>query len=329
MSSPVIQAGTLSLVAVKSREEKQHQAERERTAMLERVLELSKRDYDEFMRKHMQEMRGVDDTSVTDTGGGSQAIVAAAGNSVQEKIPELYAAIRKWQDNLEPLLEEQNARPLFDLDDYLVSILDKLKTAPPMTAVPPARDNSPGKDAINDFLRNVGMDDLSEDDQPVTPRDAPGMAGLPESSVSSFEDLVRGEPKWNVCRLFLSTLILTNNGNVEIFGDPSQSMVTDQSEGFGDGDVADGDVTPRGSGSNALIPVSTQRGTTPGGVATPLRGSQTFGASKSFQVKLKNADKNLKLAVQDNASAVVGSIITNANLPPLEPIGEVPFANDD
>jgi hypothetical protein len=31
-----------------------------------------------------------------------------------------------------------------------------------------------------------------------------------------FGELVAGRPPWDVCRLFLSTLILTNNGNVDI-----------------------------------------------------------------------------------------------------------------
>jgi len=300
----------LVLVPVKTKEERQIQAERERTAMLERVLELSKKDYDDFMRKHMQSLSHVDAEEVSSssqplTSGAS--VMAAAGNSMQEKIPELYATIRKWQDNLEPLLEEQNARPVFDLDDYLVSIIDKLKISSEEPPNPVAAIADTEKSAINDFLRNAGLDtDMSDDESAALPPAGP--------SVSSFENLVRGEPKWNVCRLFLSTLILTNNGNVEIFG----------SETNDDIDVlpAASDTTPRASSS---APLATR--TPPG--ATPLRGSQVFGASQSFQVKLKNADKNLKLAIQDNAAAVVGTIMTNVGLPPLEPIGEVPYAEDD
>ena len=304
----------LVLVPVKTKEERQIQAERERTALLERVLELSKKDYDDFMRKHMQSMHpadtgetGGDSSSRSLPGTSSQNIAVMGATMVQVKIPELYATIRKWQDNLEPLLEEQNARPAFDLDDYLVSIIDKLKVSAheeTVTGTNPMIADSQ-KSTINDFLKNAGIDtDMSDDEQAA--------AGGP--SVSSFEDLVRGEPKWNVCRLFLSTLILTNNGNVEIFGSDKDEVV--------DAVVPQADVTPRASASSQATV-----GRTPPGV-TPLRGSQVFGASQSFQVKLKNADKNLKLAIQDNASAVVGTILTNAGLPPLEPIGEVPFAEE-
>ena len=290
---PTSTSANLVLVPVKTKEDKKLQADRERTAMLERVLELSKNDYDEFMRKHMQSLTS---NHPVDEGDGRQqmsSVVAVAGNIVQEKIPELYATIRKWQDNLEPLLEEQNARPAFDLDDYLVSIIDKLKVSVGEELAPIADCE---KSTINDFLKSAGLD-MSDDET--------GDPAVP--SISSFEDLVRGEPKWNVCRLFLSTLILTNNGNVEIFGSSEEKVET----------------TPRASSSDVA------GRTPPGAGATPLRGSQVFGASQSFQVKLKNADKNLKLAIQDNASAVVGTIMTNAGLPPLEPIGEVPYVDDD
>ena len=249
---PASGSGPLSFVPVRTKEEKNTQMERERTAMLEKVLESTKRDYDEFMRKHMQSHQGGDE-------GG---VIAAASSSAADKIPELYLTIRKWQDNLEPLLEEQNAHPAFDLDDYLVSIIDKLKV----------EGETGGDVAISEFLKNAGLDDFSdnEDEEILT-------------GSSSFDDLVKGQPKWNVCRLFLSTLILTNNGNIDIVGATS--------------DVS----SPRRGG-----------------------GSQTMGAGQSFQVKLKNADKNLKLAVEDNS---VGIVVTH-NLPKPEPIGDVPFAED-
>jgi hypothetical protein len=320
----VIPSGAaLALVPVKSKEEKALQLERERTALLERVLETSKRDYDEFMRKHLEAMSGAHDDGEVAAGGGSSqnrtagvgaaSLVAAAGNSVQERIPGLYANIRKWQENLEPLLEEQNARPVFDLDDYLVSIIDKLKTT--TVGVPAIAGDQ--KEVVNNFLKNIGIDDVSEADD--SPRSIPGSTGGP---VSSFEDLVKGEPKWNVCRLFLSTLILTNNGNVEIFN-------TETSD----------DTSPRSIANPS--PVKARR--TPGRNATPsagseaivgaspLRGSQTYGAGQSFQVKLRNADKNLKFAVEDNTAVVTGiiPIITNKGLLANEPVGDVPFMEDE
>ena len=304
--------GPISLVPVRSREDTNLQAERERTALLEKVLESSKRDYDEFVRKHLQDMAAnghveearAGPASTLPVGATAASVVVAAGNSMRDRIPELYANIRKWQDNLEPLLEEQNARPLFDLDDYLVSILDKLKTAAPQVE---------DREAITDFLKNVvGMDEVDEDADPSPTNRGP---------VSSFEDLVRGEPKWNVCRLFLSTLILTNNGNVEIFG----STVN--------GDLPmDEDASPRSLISPARhgrTPVGKTPAHREGG--TPLRGSHTYGAGQSFQVKLRNADKNLKFAVEDNAGVVSGiiPIITNKDVPAPEPIGDVPFGEDD
>ena len=320
----VIPSGVaLALVPVKSKEEKALQLERERTALLERVLESSKRDYDEFMRKHLEAMSGAHDDGDVAAGGGSSqnrtagvgaaSLVATAGNSVQERIPGLYANIRKWQENLEPLLEEQNARPVFDLDDYLVSIIDKLKTT--TVGVPAIAGDQ--KEVVNNFLKNIGIDDVSEADD--SPRSIPGSTGGP---VSSFEDLVKGEPKWNVCRLFLSTLILTNNGNVEIFNtetsdDTSPRSIANPSPVKARRTPAR-NATPS-AGSEAIVG------------ASPLRGSQTYGAGQSFQVKLRNADKNLKFAVEDNTAVVTGiiPIVTNKGLLANEPVGDVPFMEDE
>ena len=237
----------VSLVPLPSREERYIQLDRERTALLEKVLESSKRDYDEFMQRMMPQQH-------EESGSNSAAMTTAASHAVMmsDKIPELYATIRKWQDNLEPLLEEQNSHPAFDLDDYLSSIIDKLRV-----------ETAPADGAIAEFLRNAGMagDDSSEDEE---------LEGA-ISGTSSFSDLVKGQPKWNVCRLFLSTLILTNNGNIDI----------DKSE----------------------IDEST---------------------AANFSIFLKNANKNLKLAVEDNS---VGIVVAR-NLPKPEPIGDVPFAEE-
>ena len=286
---------------IKSKEEKALQLERERTALLEKVLESSKRDYDELMRKNLFEMNsggsGEDHplprTDVT-------AIAVASTSSLQEKIPELYANIRKWQDNLEPLLEEQSARPVFDLDDYLVSIIGKLKDSAPAVA-PTVEDQ---QSAISEFLKNTGLD---EDDIAMSDEDeSPGSRKKKEKGpISSFESLVKGEPKWNVCRLFLSTLILTNNGNVEIFNQ----------EQSGNGSL-EYSVSPKKR--YEPDPHSPRKET---------GASHTLGASQSFQVKLTNADKNFKFAIQDNAAVVTGiPILTNKDLAPPEPVGDVPFA---
>lgn len=308
--------------------DKSLQAERERIAGLEKVLESTKHMYDELMKRKLAEMIGADSNddqwedrsgSAGISGSSVAALVAAAGNSVQEKIPELYASIRRWQDNLEPLLEEQTSRPVFDLDDYLVSIIDKLKSTGP--TAPSAEDSS----AISEFLKSVGADGDLDAMSDTSPRQA-----SKSGPISSFEQLVKGEPKWNVCRLFLSTLILTNNGNVEIFNDESNDIQ--------EPDI--GPASPSRSVGVAATPSRTAARTpaalvTPGNAiavaGSPLRGSHTYGASHSFQVKLRNADKNLKFAIQDNASVVSGviPILTNKDVPAPEPIGDVPFADDD
>ena len=296
-----------------TREERALQVERQRIAGLEQVLENSKQFYDELMKKKLAEMLGgkhddSEDYGTTQSGSGSQSIaslVAAAGNAVQDKIPELYASIRKWQDNLEPLLEEQTSRPIFDLDDYLVSIIDKLKSS--------AEDNDSSASAISDFLKSVGADEGGDE----SPRNA--------GAISSFEELVKGEPKWNVCRLFLSTLILTNNGNVEIFNDSSSATEREASSSPRERVPA----TPARPARTPAAKITPSQAIVPG-ARSPLKGSHTYGAGQSFQIKLRNADKNLKFAIQDNAGVVSGviPILTNKDVPAPEPIGDVPFASE-
>ncbi len=307
-SRPLNSTEGQALMLQPTREQRAMEAERARIAGLENVLESTKHMYDELMKKKLAEMIAAtegDEPSGSQQGIGSQSVaslVAAAGNSVQDRIPELYANIRKWQDNLEPLLEEQTARPLFDLDDYLVSIIDKLKTS-----TVPEEETS----AISAFLKSVGAEE-GYDSSPTSKLAGPG---------ASFEELVKGEPKWNVCRLFLSTLILTNNGNVEIFNETNETDDLSPTSAAVAATPAKAARTPAAKITpNALV-----------AAGSPLRGSHTYGASHSFQVKLRNADKNLKFAIQDNASVVSGviPIITNKDVPAPEPIGDVPFADDE
>ena len=122
------------------------------------ILEAQTRDYDAMIRARLEEA------------------LEGSGAGIAEHFPQIYNTVKKWQDNLEPLLEEQNARPSFDLNNYTSLILEKLRGS--------------------------------------------------EEASTSFDDLVTGQPQWNVSRLFLSGLILTNNGNISIFEDGDTSHET-------------------------------------------------------------------------------------------------------
>jgi hypothetical protein len=101
-----------------------------------------------------------------------------SGATCGEIFPEIYKAVKTWQENLEPLLQEQNSRNTFDLNVYANTILEKLE---------------------------AGSD----------------------QSFTSFDHLVAGQPQWNVSRFFLSALILTNNGNVDILDNTGVSYEFD------------------------------------------------------------------------------------------------------
>ena len=115
------------------------------------------------------------------------AYLASAEQSIGSS--SLQARVREWQDKLEPILEEEDTHPSFDIRHYGDRMLHSLEQAQ------------------------------------LEPSEVGGELVL-------FEEAVRGVEKWEVCRLFLATLQLANNGNVEI--DATLSSGGDESS---DGDI--------------------------------------------------------------------------------------------
>ena len=130
------------------------------------------------------------------------AYLASAEQSVTSS--SLQARVREWQDKLEPILEEEDSHPNFDIRHYGDRMLQSLEEA-----------HQDGQAAVGELV--------------------------------AFEYAVRGVQKWEVCRLFLATLQLANNGNVEI--DASTESSADgndvQAGGFSDVCVAMGSLTVR------------------------------------------------------------------------------------
>merc|ERR1719150_1836708 len=85
--------------------------------------------------------------------------------------PQLYANVKRWQDQLEPVLKEFESRPEFNIHEYSQKFLTK--------------------------MTNIQKD--ADEDKEI-----------------QFARLVYGQPRWEVCRRFLTCLILTNQGNTDI-----------------------------------------------------------------------------------------------------------------
>jgi len=88
----------------------------------------------------------------------------------------LHARVSEWERKLLPLLEAQNERRQFDIQLYGHELLTKMPDAP---SVPQA---------------------ASKGAAPCVP----------------FVELMAGQERFEVCRLFLAALQLANNGNIEI-----------------------------------------------------------------------------------------------------------------
>merc|ERR1712190_10913 len=128
--------------------------QRKEVAMLENMIQDAQAKYESTIRQHLQLMQ------------------SGSTDADSRKFPELYANVRKWQEQLEPVLKEFESRPEFDIDIYGTKLLAKLSS----------------------------MDKTEEMDGLIVP----------------FAHLVNGHKRWEICRRFLTTLMLTNQGNTDI-----------------------------------------------------------------------------------------------------------------
>lgn len=97
------------------------------------------------------------------------------------RFPQLYANVRRWQEQLEPVLKEFARRPEFDISSYSTKFVSKMQA-----------------------LKS-------------------GDAG--EGEAIPFSQLVQGQPRWEVCRQFLTCLLLTNQGNTDIVFDGEEERM--------------------------------------------------------------------------------------------------------
>jgi hypothetical protein len=130
-------------------------AQRQQVAKLEGLIEDAQSQYESSVRGKLQVMQGSTDIN-------------------SHKYPELYENVRRWQEQLAPVLKEFESHPEFNINGYGAKLLGKM----------------------------VAVEKSGEADEP-------GQA-IP------FARLVYGQPRWEVCRRFLTCLILTNQGNTDI-----------------------------------------------------------------------------------------------------------------
>jgi Condensin II complex subunit CAP-H2 or CNDH2, C-term len=99
---------------------------------------------------------------------------------------QLLQRVRKWQEKLRPLLEDEERRQVFDIHEYGRAIIDSIQN----------------ELATRDDNKN---NDINDDES----------ADMASSTVP-FEVVSRDRPTYDVPRLFLAALSLCNAGNVRI-----------------------------------------------------------------------------------------------------------------
>merc|ERR1740120_612816 len=84
---------------------KQDEEQRKEVAMLENMIQDAQAKYESTIRQHLQLMQ------------------SGSTDADSRKFPELYANVRKWQEQLEPVLKEFSKRPEFDIEMYSTKLL--------------------------------------------------------------------------------------------------------------------------------------------------------------------------------------------------------------
>lgn len=99
----------------------------------------------------------------------------------------LTKRVGDWQLKLFPILEEEEARPEFDIHVYGEHVIESIKN----------NDKS-------DFL-----------------------GGSKQSKKTHFSSMTKTKQQYDVCRLFLASLSLVNSGNIEILSNEGEVMGPD------------------------------------------------------------------------------------------------------
>lgn len=139
-----------------SEEKLRYQEQRKEAAELENMIEDAQRAYEMTVRHHLNKMH------------------LDQFDAESKTMPDLYANVRRWQEQLEPVLKEYGDRSEFDVYEYSHKLLG----------------------LMDDTLKARGQNK--------------------KEGVVSFKDLVSGQPRWEICRRFLTCLLLTNSGNTDI-----------------------------------------------------------------------------------------------------------------
>eukprot|EP00903_Cladosiphon_okamuranus_P019919 g18306.t1 len=130
----------------------------------------------------------------------------------------LSKRVEAWQEKLEPLMESQEKRQTFDIHVYGQSVLSRVASV-----LTPAQ-----RDRATTAVKGTEAKVADSSDSSVASSGDDGNAGSElELPLVDFGVVVAGKERFDVCRLFLASLQLANNGNVRLFhGDNAAEQET-------------------------------------------------------------------------------------------------------
>ncbi|GBG31076.1 Condensin-2 complex subunit H2 [Hondaea fermentalgiana] len=143
---------------------------------------------------------------------------------------KLHARVRQWEDRIEPFLESQTERPPFDIHAYGERILTRFREASVAIGSSPSTDGNDGEVTFAELSARLGA--LSTDSPSSSSnrtkkkmKNDPVTTGEEEEEEDANEEEPRIVEQFEVCRAFLASLQLANNGNVELVHETNNSAL--------------------------------------------------------------------------------------------------------
>jgi len=116
---------------------------------------------------------------------------------------DITRRVSEWQDRLQPVLDEQHARHEFNIENYNSGILSSLVSGTESDAKVAQRKGVPSA------LEGLSFENVLSSAVTANPEGA-------AAGAAAEADGAGGVAPYEVCRLFLSTLFLTKQGNVDL-----------------------------------------------------------------------------------------------------------------
>mmetsp|Transcript_2762 Transcript_2762/g.6458 ORF Transcript_2762/g.6458 Transcript_2762/m.6458 type:complete len:798 (-) Transcript_2762:139-2532(-) len=133
---------------------------------------------------------------------------------------KLHARVRQWEDKIEPFLEAQADRPPFDIHAYGERLLNGFEVN-----IDDDEEEGQDNEDARKLPEELSFEELSSRLGALSTSDAHEKEQERKTASATFEEAEEGIQQFEVCRAFLASLQLANNGNVELVHETNNSAL--------------------------------------------------------------------------------------------------------